>query len=253
MNQITKRVDKIGQFRRISPSKASAQVADSIRQAIIRGRFEAGQSLPPERSLASSFGVTRNTVREALRRLEQLRLVSVHHGSGVRVRSYLESTGIEFLVALLASREAASSTLMHELLEARALLGAAVCGHAIERLDLDQLEDLSEAVEDFAAEAAMARPDARALNRKELEIHDQLVRAGGNRALVLLFNSLRHIFERVAMRSGGHTAAPHDQAEHYREVVEALQGGDRASAREIIAQVFALEDEEQAGDREQTI
>jgi len=226
-------------FREINPLKVSERVAESIRNAIVRGTFKPGEHLPPERQLATRFGVTRNTVREALRRLEQLRLIRVRHGSGVRVLDYLENTGLDFLVSLIASPQQGSAELMRDLLEARALLSTAIGAHAVEHLDLDAIDELVEAVEAFAAEAALARPDVPTLQRLDFEVHDQLVRAGGNRALVLLYNSLRHIYEQVAHRFEGLIAAPHQMAERYREAIEALEAGDRTQAKEIFTEVFA--------------
>jgi DNA-binding FadR family transcriptional regulator len=238
MSQSSQLAEKIN-FRRLVPVRASERVAESIRSAIVSGRFAAEELLPPERKLASRFGVTRNTVREALRRLEQLRLVRIRQGSGVRVRDYLESSGIELLVSLLSTADGFSLDLMRDLLEARAILGEAICCNAIDRLDLAALDDFHEAVEAFAAEAALARPDPRQLQQLEFEVPAQLTRAGGNRAFVLLYNSLRHIYEQVAHRFEHLVAEPHQLAERYREVAEALHAGDRGRAKQIFREHFA--------------
>ena len=64
---------------------SSANIAVELRHAILMGDFVFGQKLPPERSLATQFGASRNTVREALRRLEENNLVSRRIGSGTYV------------------------------------------------------------------------------------------------------------------------------------------------------------------------
>ncbi|MBW1881260.1 MAG: FadR family transcriptional regulator, partial [Deltaproteobacteria bacterium] len=69
-------------FTPIENVRTSERVADAIRRTILSGRFRPGEVLPPERTLAARFDVTRNTVREALRVLEHARLVSIRHGSG---------------------------------------------------------------------------------------------------------------------------------------------------------------------------
>src|SRR5947209_2298626 len=67
---------------RIDRTRIHQQVADRIRQAILRGDLTPGESLPTERELSASFGVSRTSVREALRALEGQGLVSL--GAGAR-------------------------------------------------------------------------------------------------------------------------------------------------------------------------
>src|SRR4051812_26382392 len=58
------------QFQTIAKSAAYLEVATQIRAAILQGSMSAGERLPPERQLARQFGVSRATVREALRHLQ---------------------------------------------------------------------------------------------------------------------------------------------------------------------------------------
>ncbi len=54
-------------FRPIRPSRVSEEVTEQLKQSILLGDFKAGDKLPPERSLAEEFQVSRVAVREALR------------------------------------------------------------------------------------------------------------------------------------------------------------------------------------------
>lgn len=63
----------------------SAAIAARLRQAILEGKYVDGERLPAERELASHFEASRNTVREALRRLEEINLVTRRIGSGTFV------------------------------------------------------------------------------------------------------------------------------------------------------------------------
>ena len=62
----------------------------SLRRQIAAAKFLQGERLPPERSFATHFGVSRGTVRDALRQLEQAGLVQRRPGSGTYV-TYAES------------------------------------------------------------------------------------------------------------------------------------------------------------------
>ncbi len=63
------------------------QLTDTLIREIAGGQFPVGSLLPPEPQLCQRFGVSRHTVREAVRRLADMGLVSRHQGVGTRVRS----------------------------------------------------------------------------------------------------------------------------------------------------------------------
>jgi DNA-binding GntR family transcriptional regulator len=89
-----------------------------LREALISGAYSPGERLPPQRALASEFGVNMASVREALKRLEQLRFVDVRHGDATRVLDWRHSGGLEVLVP--GARMDAE--LVRDLFEARRLL-----------------------------------------------------------------------------------------------------------------------------------
>ena len=89
-----------------------------LREAIVSGRYAPGERLPTQRTLAAELEVNMATVREALKRLEQLRLVEVRHGDATRVLDWRTSGGLEAL-ALLGSVD---GEVIAALFEARRLL-----------------------------------------------------------------------------------------------------------------------------------
>ncbi|PRX99659.1 GntR family transcriptional regulator [Allonocardiopsis opalescens] len=81
--------DVVGQLARLDPTSDRAvfrQIADSLRDAIERGRLGEGDKLPSEAQLVNHFGVARMTVRNALQLLQTEGLVIAEHGKGVFVR-----------------------------------------------------------------------------------------------------------------------------------------------------------------------
>src|SRR5262249_37893682 len=68
---------------------------------ILEGKLAAGDRLPPERDLAAKYKTNRNTLREAIRRLEQSRLVTVRQGQGVTVSDFRRTGSIELLAPFL--------------------------------------------------------------------------------------------------------------------------------------------------------
>src|ERR671935_945339 len=70
-----------GMFAPVAVARASSAIADQIRNAIVTGQLGQGDRLPPERELAEQFGVSRVTVRDALRALEAMGLIDVKVGA----------------------------------------------------------------------------------------------------------------------------------------------------------------------------
>ena len=76
-------------FIAITPHRAFEEIADQIRGMVAAGRLRPGDRLPPERELAATFRVSRNTLREALRALELAGMIESRKGAtgGAFVRS----------------------------------------------------------------------------------------------------------------------------------------------------------------------
>ena len=68
-------------FAPVTVARASSAIADQIRAAILGGQLKEGERLPPERTLADQFRVSRVTVRDALRALEAMGLIAVRVGA----------------------------------------------------------------------------------------------------------------------------------------------------------------------------
>lgn len=127
----------------------AATIFADLRRQILGGELIAGQRLPGERELAAKYGTNRNTLREAVRRLEQSRLVSVRHGQGVTVADFRRLGTLELLSPLLETRPAAGeiARILADLLPARLLVLEFASRLAVQRADatdVQRLHDLTE-------------------------------------------------------------------------------------------------------------
>ena len=126
----------------------NANIADMIftdlRRQILGGELQAGQRLSGERELAAKYGTNRNTLREAVRKLEQARLVTVRHGQGVTVADFRRTGTLELLSPfMLAAQDPAEvAHLMHDILEPRVLLLEYATRLAVRRADNHDVERL---------------------------------------------------------------------------------------------------------------
>lgn len=88
-------------FQPIKPKKVSSQIADQIRTSILAGDFSPGDKLPPERTLAEMFGVSRPSVREALNVLASAGFVESNQGGGTIIKSLMETASAPPLSGLI--------------------------------------------------------------------------------------------------------------------------------------------------------
>jgi GntR family transcriptional repressor for pyruvate dehydrogenase complex len=163
----------------------SDAVAERIQAAILDGEFRAGERLPPERELALQLNVNRSSVREALKKLQQLRLVDIQQGSGIRVRD-LEDAGFEVVGELLFRTEVPDRSWLQGLLELDEVLMPGALRLAMSRSTSTELADAARKLRALADPALHERDFIASLHA----LRDVLARLTRNGVLVLLFNAL---------------------------------------------------------------
>lgn len=87
----------------VSRAAVSDAVFAHLVEEILSGRVAVDEALPSERELALAFAVNRHAVREALKRLQQARLVRISHGGKTRVQDWRETAGLDVLSTLAAT------------------------------------------------------------------------------------------------------------------------------------------------------
>jgi len=127
---------KVPQKKRSRPR--SEILADELRKQILAENYRPGDRLPPERQLAHRLGVGRSTVREAFKKLEQLRLVEIRHGGGALVRS-IEDASLDVVPMLVRSEGKVSLSMVEQLFEARRVLIISCTRLAVERAEPEEL------------------------------------------------------------------------------------------------------------------
>jgi DNA-binding FadR family transcriptional regulator len=112
--------------------KLTESIAARLRNEILVGTYKAGERLPAERDLASRLGVNRGSVREALKKLEQMGLVVIRRGDGATVR-HLHDASIEIVRHLLIVNGVVNRRLLEQVLDVQEMLIAGAAHLAVER------------------------------------------------------------------------------------------------------------------------
>jgi DNA-binding FadR family transcriptional regulator len=176
----------------------SEAVFAQLRDRIVAGALAPGSPLPPERVLCAELGVARGAVREALRRLEQARLISVRHGGTSTVLDFRTSAGMDLLVDLIGTGAGdVEPRVVRGIVEMRSALAPDVARLAALRRPPGAPARLRALVERMAREkeegGAAALPGLQELSQA---FWSELVAASDNLAYQLAFNTLREVYGR---------------------------------------------------------
>jgi len=212
-------------FAPIAVTRASSSIADQIRQAIVTGKLTQGSRLPPERELAEQFGVSRVTVRDALRALEAMGLLEVRVGA--RGGAFVTVPSGSIMGQTMSDMMMMSALTAEDVVEARLVIELGTVTLACARATDEDLGRLAEHCE-LGREALAAGTYSRELS---WEFHALLVAAIHNPAVEGLTTSFRSTLSMHPIRTReGARAYERTVAEHTR-IVEALQRRDGVAAR----------------------
>ena len=173
-------------FRPIRPARAFEEIAAQIRTELAEGRLQVGSRLPSERALSEQFGVSRNTLREALRSLEHAGLIRLHKGA--HGGAFISERSGDAIIAGLMDMYHLGAIQPAQLTEARIWLEEIVVREACRRATEQDFEALEANVRE-AAEATRAGDFALRAQR-HLEFHRMLARMTGNPIMVIVMNGV---------------------------------------------------------------
>jgi GntR family transcriptional repressor for pyruvate dehydrogenase complex len=219
----------------------SEHVFGQLLEALLSGRYAPGERLPTQRALAADLGVTMSSLREALKRLEQMGLVESRQGDGMRVRAWREHGGLDVVAHLLFRAGGVDGRVLADVLEARSLMLAELAALAARR----RSPDAAGRLRDLAAEFARA-PDDAAAQRVDFAFVTELAAAAGNLVFVLVLNSIRALYFAHAGELPV-TARPGELAPLYTRAAEAVAAQDPGAARAALADLAARQRERVEG------
>jgi GntR family transcriptional repressor for pyruvate dehydrogenase complex len=220
-----------GRWLQVRASTASAEIVGQIRQRLFDGMLKPGDFVGTEGSLSVEFGVSRITLRDALRILEANGIVEVKVGKagGVRVahpnpERFADALAVQLMLAGISETEIFDAQMGAEV---RAVQLAA---------EIATQEDI------LALEAQLARcadeiDDPEAFVHESLAFHSCLVRAAHNRALLAQFQALRHLSWRAIARTST-PARSRRVLERHRSVLDAVKQHDAERAATLIGEHF---------------
>ncbi|HEV7185280.1 MAG TPA: FadR/GntR family transcriptional regulator [Leifsonia sp.] len=198
-----------------------------IKEMILSGELAPGDRLPPEQQLSERLGLSRSSLREAVKALEVIRVLDVRRGDGTYVTS-LEPQLLLEAMSFVVDLHDDSSVL--ELFAVRRILEPAAAALAAAAMTEDTVAALRSEVDAVDVSSSME-----GLVAHDLAFHKLISESSGNRYLASLIDGLssRTVRARVWRGLTQENAVERTLTEHY-AIVDALESGDAELARALV-------------------
>jgi GntR family transcriptional repressor for pyruvate dehydrogenase complex len=219
--------------RPIQKASATAKVFKALYEMIAAGRYQRGQRLPPQDELARQFGVSRNTLREAVNQLSAMGLLSSRQGVGTVVEpptpgGYLSRLSGQLLLDPLSVRE---------FIEARICIERNAVRLAVARAGPRDVERLRSILEE--QRRAFDRGDVVEFTRQDAAYHLELTRICGNRVMLKFLQTIHDMLQRFIGEVTQLPGAVEDALGFHSRVTEAIEACDADRAeQEMILHLF---------------
>jgi GntR family transcriptional repressor for pyruvate dehydrogenase complex len=198
------------------------EVAGRIRELIISRQLKPGDRLPAERDLAAALGVSRASVRDAIRTLETAGLVEPRQGDGTVVRQ----PSTDSLMAPLATALLARSDLLADLLAVRKMIEPPIAREAALHATPDEIRQM-----DAVLARQAARVEAGELAVEEDTVfHDAIARASRNQVVLKVTGVLMDLMRESRRRALQVRGRPQRSLRGHRRILDAIRRRDGEAA-----------------------
>jgi len=187
------------------------------------GNLKPGDRLPPERQLAVLFAVSRNSLREAIKSLEQKGVLESRPGAG----TFIAETSQADLARHFEEIFNQERHRLEDIFELRLLLEPQIAHLAAGRISRQALDHLHELI--VAHECALEEDSS--IHEFDLSFHDTIALATGNQSIVRLMEEMHDLFNESRDETLQSPARCRMSLEDHRKILDALRNGDSEAAR----------------------
>lgn len=221
--------------RRRPERRVGGQIQREVMQLIFDRKLQAGAPLPTETELMTDLGVSRNSVREALKALQALDIVEIRHGYGTYVGQASLTPLVDGLTFRTLAQPDDETGALAEILQVREVLEEGLIRRVAATLSEAELDGLESVVERMETAGREGRP----FPELDREFHELLYASLGNALVPQLLGAFWTVFSRVAgVRGWTDDPAPEVTVRRHRDIVTALRARDVEGAQRAMADHF---------------
>jgi len=223
--------------RSFSPIKKSKrafeEVAATIKDSILNGYWKPGDRLPSETELGNQFGVSRHTIREALRALELSGLITIR--TGVAGGPIVQDTIMSTISSLYLDAFQMEKISVDEFTAARLAIEEVILSDAIEKANEEDIAKLKENV----LKAKKLASKGEIVTDVNFEFHSLLAQASKNRVFIVLEKTINTIHHNLRSRAPVDFKISRDAAQAHENLLEAIVKKQYEKARKLMGKHIA--------------
>lgn len=218
----------------IAREALSSKLAESVLQLIQQEQLEAGDRLPTVKALAERFGVATPTIREALRGLEAMGMITIRHGSG----TYVHTRATTLMLVNPYAKDLDLETVL-ELLDARLVIEPALAEMAAKRLTPEDVSELEAILAEVDAQAKQPPIEPEVVHKANRLFHDKIARCAQNKILGQTAISLHDLYLKEQIEIFYLYDDPLDDHRQHHAILDALRERAPERARAMMASHLA--------------
>jgi DNA-binding FadR family transcriptional regulator len=214
----------------IAPRRLHEQVLAALLERIVAGEFSPGAALPSEAEMCATYGVSRSSVREALRVLAEKGLIEVRHGLGTRVNPPERWDFLDALVLGARRRCGGMAEVIGDLLEALRIVECESCALAAQRAEESHRVRMESALDRMRG----SRHDPDAFGIAVFAFHEALLDATKNYVLRRWAEPIRELLQYTILASSSNGDSAERAIAQHEAVYQAVCDADVDSARDAM-------------------
>jgi GntR family transcriptional repressor for pyruvate dehydrogenase complex len=215
------------EFEAIRKNRVHEEVARQLEQMILN-KLHPGDKLPAERELAEMLGVSRSSIRDAIRRLEIVGLVEPRQGAGTMVREISTATLVSPLANVIAQRR----QLVSELLDFRKMLEPPLAARAATHASTGEIGGMDEILR---RQDRKVRAGELAVE-EDTEFHYRIALASGNSVVLKVIDVVMDLLRETRSRSLQTAGRPQKSLAGHKRILSAIKRRDAPGAEAAMRQ-----------------
>jgi GntR family transcriptional repressor for pyruvate dehydrogenase complex len=222
----------VAAFQSIQQPSVVEQIIETFKQGLIRGELKPGQRLPSELELSQQLGVGRSALREAMKVMQAIGVVTIRQGDGTYIIDQPSPTLLSPLVFAIMLEAGAS----HELFELRKLIEIGYCELAAQNASEADFARIEAAQQTLEAFIERRQSDIETLAHLDLDFHFAILDATHNPLVIKIGRTVEELYF-VSIRN---TLAREENLEkviaNHRAIVAAIRSGQPEAIRAAVQQ-----------------
>lgn len=216
-------------FKQVKSKKVYQHVVEQIQVMVMNGELKKGDKLPTERDLAEQLGVSRTSIREALRSLEMVGLVESRQGEGNFIGGNIRGNFFEPLSVMFMLNHGDP----RDILELRMVIEVEAASLAAKRVKKDGREDDVKELNAILEKLRNASNEEESSNF-DLQLHYKIAEITGNYLIMMLLDTISSLMETFIESARGMILLDSEKKEklfiEHENLVEAISVGDSRKA-----------------------